>query len=146
MSWWRSSTLPTPITKTRTSGSAGIESTDGQPARSSSMAVFRSEYRPSRRECPGGALRPCPHQSRRRAPVVRPASKVRMGNLPDHHQWLYSRPELPCISHCGSDSRRSGRPPAKSLLHRGPPFLGGLRSEEHTSELQSRQYLVCRLL
>src|SRR3712207_8460645 len=27
------------------------------------------------------------------------------------------------------------------------PFLGAkLRSEEHTSELQSRQYLVCRLL
>src|SRR5258707_8017457 len=25
-------------------------------------------------------------------------------------------------------------------------FLGRLRSEEHTSELQSRQYLVCRLL
>src|SRR3712207_3726908 len=25
-------------------------------------------------------------------------------------------------------------------------FTGGLRSEEHTSELQSRQYLVCRLL
>src|SRR3712207_8810415 len=24
--------------------------------------------------------------------------------------------------------------------------LSGLRSEEHTSELQSRQYLVCRLL
>src|SRR3712207_6943372 len=34
---------------------------------------------------------------------------------------------------------------------RGPrarrrPRLGGPRSEEHTSELQSRQYLVCRLL
>src|SRR3712207_8885002 len=30
----------------------------------------------------------------------------------------------------------------------GPLGLGGLaqRSEEHTSELQSRQYLVCRLL
>src|SRR3712207_8839083 len=28
-----------------------------------------------------------------------------------------------------------------------PPFLAQLaRSEEHTSELQSRQYLVCRLL
>src|SRR3712207_7206630 len=27
----------------------------------------------------------------------------------------------------------------------GPPGCG-LRSEEHTSELQSRQYLVCRLL
>src|SRR5947209_12646653 len=26
------------------------------------------------------------------------------------------------------------------------PRLGWLRSEEHTSELQSRQYLVCRLL
>src|SRR5258707_7232616 len=25
-------------------------------------------------------------------------------------------------------------------------FLDGFRSEEHTSELQSRQYLVCRLL
>src|SRR5438445_5861666 len=25
-------------------------------------------------------------------------------------------------------------------------MLSGLRSEEHTSELQSRQYLVCRLL
>src|SRR3712207_7071668 len=29
---------------------------------------------------------------------------------------------------------------------RWPPPLGELRSEEHTSELQSRQYLVCRLL
>src|SRR3712207_7267400 len=26
------------------------------------------------------------------------------------------------------------------------PGLHGMRSEEHTSELQSRQYLVCRLL
>src|SRR3712207_8365774 len=30
------------------------------------------------------------------------------------------------------------RPPLRARLH--------LRSEEHTSELQSRQYLVCRLL
>src|SRR3712207_7560732 len=28
----------------------------------------------------------------------------------------------------------------------GGPDPGGPRSEEHTSELQSRQYLVCRLL
>src|SRR3712207_8315392 len=28
----------------------------------------------------------------------------------------------------------------------GLPKIGGVRSEEHTSELQSRQYLVCRLL
>src|SRR3712207_7997068 len=33
-------------------------------------------------------------------------------------------------------------------LHGGPPrrTSRGARSEEHTSELQSRQYLVCRLL
>src|SRR3712207_8569212 len=36
-------------------------------------------------------------------------------------------------------------------LHRADPLPAGLddvlgRSEEHTSELQSRQYLVCRLL
>src|SRR5258707_4136665 len=34
-------------------------------------------------------------------------------------------------------------------LHSGCAVLGGrriIRSEEHTSELQSRQYLVCRLL
>src|SRR3712207_8122515 len=31
-------------------------------------------------------------------------------------------------------------------LHHYPAQLSGGRSEEHTSELQSRQYLVCRLL
>src|SRR3712207_7006856 len=30
--------------------------------------------------------------------------------------------------------------------HGAPPVLAADRSEEHTSELQSRQYLVCRLL
>src|SRR3712207_9534111 len=45
----------------------------------------------------------------------------------------------------------------KRSLSKGPPSAGGVgefefasfndhRSEEHTSELQSRQYLVCRLL
>src|SRR3712207_7322554 len=33
------------------------------------------------------------------------------------------------------------------LVRHGPERVAGLdRSEEHTSELQSRQYLVCRLL
>src|SRR3712207_8124426 len=31
-------------------------------------------------------------------------------------------------------------------LERASPHKRALRSEEHTSELQSRQYLVCRLL
>src|SRR3712207_8443133 len=38
--------------------------------------------------------------------------------------------------------RASGSPPARGADGRA----AGSRSEEHTSELQSRQYLVCRLL
>src|SRR3712207_8695471 len=36
--------------------------------------------------------------------------------------------------------------PAKIASERSLPTLSASRSEEHTSELQSRQYLVCRLL
>src|SRR3712207_9141565 len=39
-----------------------------------------------------------------------------------------------------------GCPPAKSTMVPSEPTVTRLRSEEHTSELQSRQYLVCRLL
>src|SRR3712207_7680750 len=46
--------------------------------------------------------------------------------------------------------RRHGRRPARGALHdllAGDDGVRlGVRSEEHTSELQSRQYLVCRLL
>src|SRR3712207_7514897 len=38
------------------------------------------------------------------------------------------------------------RRPASSPGGTGDPRGGQVRSEEHTSELQSRQYLVCRLL
>src|ERR1035437_6613038 len=45
---------------------------------------------------------------------------------------------------------RSGRDPIagqqRSVDHARHPLCGIARSEEHTSELQSRQYLVCRLL
>src|SRR2546429_7216950 len=34
----------------------------------------------------------------------------------------------------------------RGRVHRLHPGLGGARSEEHTSELQSRLHLVCRLL
>src|SRR3712207_7498018 len=33
-----------------------------------------------------------------------------------------------------------------NVQNQAPQSLGTIRSEEHTSELQSRQYLVCRLL
>src|SRR3712207_7651287 len=36
--------------------------------------------------------------------------------------------------------------PGSAVTTAGRAFLGPERSEEHTSELQSRQYLVCRLL
>src|SRR3712207_8762863 len=49
--------------------------------------------------------------------------------------------------------RIPGRRQPRPRTGRWPPDLGGVprgavpqRSEEHTSELQSRQYLVCRLL
>src|SRR3712207_8752939 len=50
----------------------------------------------------------------------------------------------------GEPASRSGaveghRQPPAALLG-GQRDEGGPRSEEHTSELQSRQYLVCRLL
>src|SRR5947209_10321347 len=54
---------------------------------------------------------------------------------------------------CASDGRRDGPRGAfkrgRSFSRAADTFLRGgffLRSEEHTSELQSRQYLVCRLL
>src|SRR3712207_7943961 len=48
--------------------------------------------------------------------------------------------------------RRHPRPDERVQPHHEPhpllglPHAGAGRSEEHTSELQSRQYLVCRLL
>src|SRR3712207_7833762 len=46
-------------------------------------------------------------------------------------------------SHAGGFSMC--RIPAPAVIHCVSPFVI-VRSEEHTSELQSRQYLVCRLL
>src|SRR2546425_7510336 len=43
-------------------------------------------------------------------------------------------------------SKVDGTPAAPGYDYRGTPELGGNRSEEHTSELQSLAYLVCRLL
>src|SRR3712207_8270484 len=52
----------------------------------------------------------------------------------------------------GPDVLRRAHPRGRAVRRRPPlgaapqPGAGGRRSEEHTSELQSRQYLVCRLL
>src|SRR3712207_8909651 len=52
----------------------------------------------------------------------------------------------------GAAAGRAGVPPRlpahrpRDVLRVGPADVEAGRSEEHTSELQSRQYLVCRLL
>src|SRR5687767_15560368 len=44
------------------------------------------------------------------------------------------------------EHRHRARPGRRPLARRPPPGVHGVRSEEHTSELQSLAYLVCRLL
>src|SRR3712207_8174792 len=60
---------------------------------------------------------------------------------------IWSRPVVGCFpsvdaAGCGIPGTRSPRRYARRVSCPGPIA----RSEEHTSELQSRQYLVCRLL
>src|SRR3712207_6880540 len=56
-------------------------------------------------------------------------------------RWSRSRARRPGTG-CGAPEISCPNP-AVSIFDR---YLDGERSEEHTSELQSRQYLVCRLL
>src|SRR3712207_8803218 len=67
-----------------------------------------------------------------RGPRAGPGAPVR----PDAAEHGGRHPRLPGGGWAGADrSRVGGRDASRSI-----------RSEEHTSELQSRQYLVCRLL
>src|SRR5436309_10037037 len=51
----------------------------------------------------------------------------------------------PWVNASGSPARRAARRNTV-VISRVPMKRAGLRSEEHTSELQSRENLVCRLL
>src|SRR3712207_9311457 len=68
----------------------------------------------------------------------------RSGSVAGHHRAGHAAaarsagPGLPRLA--------GGRPVRPAASRHRRPGLGALRSEEHTSELQSRQYLVCRLL
>src|SRR3712207_8809057 len=64
-----------------------------------------------------------------------PARARRSPSWPPRRAWRCPPPPPPC--------GRAPRPGAGRAPRRGAPTR---RSEEHTSELQSRQYLVCRLL
>src|SRR3712207_8826123 len=80
--------------------------------------LFRSRQRPGRHHRPVG--RTTIGGRRQRGWPHPKVSPARRAGFVSRRRWLERRP------------RRSSR--------------GSWRSEEHTSELQSRQYLVCRLL
>src|SRR3712207_7411722 len=55
-------------------------------------------------------------------------------------------PRLPCLQQHLEVFRRAARDPRALQRVTQQRASAARRSEEHTSELQSRQYLVCRLL
>src|SRR3712207_7075450 len=66
-----------------------------------------------------------------------------------HLDHRHGRPRPPAAHERDAAPRQLARVDARRPVRAGPETLGRsaiLRSEEHTSELQSRQYLVCRLL
>src|SRR3712207_7738407 len=78
-----------------------------------------------------------PYTTLFRSQPVRPARRLARGRDPGRLDDV--------VGSDPADRRRGGRLGGFP----GGPGLGGVgdvRSEEHTSELQSRQYLVCRLL
>src|SRR3712207_7365563 len=69
-------------------------------------------------------------------------ASVRRDPLLPHH-WL---PQRQVARHRSVQRRRAGADHARAQDAHAVQQPRVLRSEEHTSELQSRQYLVCRLL
>src|SRR5690554_7712094 len=76
-------------------------------------------------------------------------------NWSPHPRHLHSFPTrrssdlTVCADRPPGSFHRDGVPDSYRWKRSGPPLLAGLppsRSEEHTSELQSRPHLVCRLL
>src|ERR1035437_4628337 len=60
--------------------------------------------------------------------------------------WKATAPELQAAMRVAQANIREFAEAQKPKEWTFAPVPGGTRSEEHTSELQSRQYLVCRLL
>src|SRR3712207_8388397 len=73
--------------------------------------------------------RPLCAPARSLARALAPARERTVGRRREHRP---GPPGVTCVTRAGKSSPKGG--------------LNGTRSEEHTSELQSRQYLVCRLL
>src|SRR2546425_9305804 len=93
------------------------------------------------------------HEARERVPadpVGRLSVRKRLADLLDLRLMRRRRPADHLVA---SEARLERRNPGFArdghcavTVQAGDPVLTGVRSEEHTSELQSLAYLVCRLL
>src|SRR3712207_104321 len=83
---------------------------------------------------------PHPHPQYRRRDPGRPARPLR---VPDHRLGRAHRDAVRPLAEALLDRRRL-HPVVQLRPRPGEVHVPDLRSEEHTSELQSRQYLVCR--
>src|SRR3712207_7859927 len=64
-----------------------------------------------------------------------------------HEHFIKAKMGLDTLSFAPRSAERSAvKPPSDIEAVQGGTRRSSARSEEHTSELQSRQYLVCRLL
>src|SRR2546425_4895513 len=77
--------------------------------------------------------------------LFRSRSRLRDRDLSTGGDRAPRRPRAGGADSAPAERRRSGGPAAASSARRLAPASGD-RSEEHTSELQSLAYLVCRLL
>src|SRR5260221_4006529 len=64
----------------------------------------------------------------------------------DHGLIRLLHSPLVCRQHTRAPSPKDGSASARPVLRQPPATLQPVRSEEHTSELQSHSDLVCRLL
>src|SRR5258706_999865 len=110
----------------------------------STKAVMRYDRLKGRKKTPSAARWISPNGTReirwRRAPL---GSGIDKG-LAIEAMQLYSCAEMPANVVQARKSRASSAP--KTTLSVYGPCIGGSRSEEHTSELQSLTNIVCRLL
>src|SRR5947209_17616301 len=76
-----------------------------------------------------------------KARVAAGPSADRVGLIDDHESAVFARyfPQFLMVARFGVNDPHIGH-------HWFSQYTSDIRSEEHTSELQSRQYLVCRLL
>src|ERR1035437_7423628 len=132
----------------------------GPPSRGQIRGVHLRHVVARRRSCDDRGYRSQSHQQEDEAessPELEPDRATHVLPFAGSVSWWQSTPvrmEVPVGGYPGRSRPESRGPERLGAVQRSPPrdrpayFVGGgsLRSEEHTSELQSRQYLVCRLL